>query len=153
MLNVGDKLPDLTLQDDQGQTVRLHDRNAPYVLFVYPKDDTPGCTKEACSFRDNYGAFKAAGVEVFGLSADSDASHTKFREKYNLPFPLLSDPDHQLIEALGAWGEKQFMGKSYLGIHRSTFVVGGDGTVQKVYPNVKPSEHANEILRDLGQAQ
>lgn len=151
-MQVGDKIPDMTLQDDQGQAVNLRERGAPYVLYLYPRDDTPGCTKEACSFRDNYGAFKQAGVEVYGVSTDSAKSHVKFREKYNLPFPLLSDPDHQLVEALGMWGEKKFMGKTFTGINRSTFVVGADGTIQHVYPSVKPDEHAQEILRDLGRA-
>ena len=114
--------------------------------------DTPGCTREACNFRDNYGAFKAAGVEVYGVSTDSVESHVSFREKYGLPFRLLSDPDHKLAEALGAWGEKTFMGKTSLGTKRMTFVIGADGTLQHVYPNVKPDEHAVEILHDLGKA-
>ncbi|MBA3945665.1 MAG: thioredoxin-dependent thiol peroxidase [Herpetosiphonaceae bacterium] len=152
MPNVGDQLPDITLSDDQGQEIKLQTLPGPYVLYLYPKDDTPGCTKEACAFRDNYGAFKAAGVQVYGVSPDSVTSHTKFREKYHLPFPLLADTDHRLADALGMWGEKKFMGKSFTGVQRSTFVIGTDGTIEKVYPDVKPDEHAMEILRYLGKA-
>jgi peroxiredoxin Q/BCP len=130
--------------------VRLADlQGSPYILYVYPADDTPGCTKEACSFRDNYQAFKQAGVEVYGVSPDSVASHVKFRDKYHLPFRLLADPEHALADALGAWGEKSYMGKTSTGILRATFVIGADGRVQHVYPQVKPDEHASEILRDL----
>ena len=153
MLEVGAQVPDATLQDDQGREVRLRDlQGAPYVRFFYPKDDTPGCTREACNFRDNYAAFREAGVEVYGVSTDSVESHVSFRDKYNLPFRLLSDPDHKLGEAFGAWGEKTFMGKTSMGTKRMTFVIGADGSVQHVYPNVKPDEHAVEILRDLGKA-
>ena len=114
--------------------------------------EIPGCTREACNFRDNYAAFREAGVEVYGVSTDSVESHVSFRDKYNLPFRLLSDPDHKLGEAFGAWGEKTFMGKTSLGTNRMTFVIGADGTVQHVYPNVKPDEHAVDILGDLGKA-
>jgi thioredoxin-dependent peroxiredoxin len=152
VIEVGTTVPDLVLADDQGQDVRLRDlQGRPYVLFFYPKDDTPGCTKEACNFRDNYSTFREAGIEVIGVSPDSTKSHAKFRDKYQLPYRLLSDPDHSLAEAFGAWGEKTYMGKQYMGILRSTFVVGADGTVQHVYPDVKPDEHAVEILRDLGK--
>ncbi len=154
VIAVGSQLPDVTLQDDQGQDVRLADlMGSPYVLYFYPADDTPGCTKEACAFRDSYGAFKRAGVEVYGVSPDSAESHVKFKNKYELPFPLLVDADHQLAEALGAWGEKNMYGKKSVGILRSTFVVGADGAVQRVYPKVKPDEHASEILSDMGIAQ
>lgn len=154
MVTVGAQVPDMTLANDLGGEVRLADlKGSPYILYFYPKDDTPGCTKEACSFRDSYQALKAAGVEVYGVSPDSVGSHKKFREKYYLQFPLLSDPDHALADALGAWGEKSFMGKKFKGILRTTFVVGPDGTIQRVYPNVKPDEHAQEILRDLGMKQ
>jgi peroxiredoxin Q/BCP len=150
MLEVGAQVPDMTLPDDQGGSVRLADlKGSPYILYFYPADDTPGCTKEACSFRDNYQAFKQAGVEVYGVSPDSVASHVKFRDKYHLPFRLLADPDHTLAEALGAWGEKSYRGKQSMGILRTTFVIGPDGRVQHVYPQVKPDEHATEILRDL----
>lgn len=153
MLEVGAQLPDMTLHDDQGREVRLRDLPSPYVLYIYPADDTPGCTREACSFRDNYQAFRAAGVEVYGVSPDTVESHIKFRDKYSLPFRLLADPDHKLADALGAWGEKSYAGKSFMGILRSTFVIGADGKVQKAYPQVKPDEHVGEILRDLGIEQ
>jgi peroxiredoxin Q/BCP len=153
MLEVGAQVPDMTLSDDQGHAVRLADlQGSPYILYVYPADDTPGCTKEACSFRDNYQAFKQAGVEVYGVSPDSVASHVKFRDKYHLPFRLLADPEHAFADALGAWGEKSYMGKTSMGILRTTFVIGADGRVQHVYPQVKPDEHASEILRDLDLA-
>jgi thioredoxin-dependent peroxiredoxin len=152
VIEVGTTVPDLVLADDQGQEVRLRElQGRPYVLFFYPKDDTPGCTKEACNFRDNYSTFREAGIEVIGVSPDSTKSHAKFRDKYQLPYRLLSDPDHSLAEAFGAWGEKTYMGKQYMGILRSTFVIDADGTVQHVYPDVKPDEHAVEILRDLGK--
>ncbi len=150
MLEVGAKVPDMTLMDDQGREVQLRNQGKPYILYLYPADDTPGCTKEACSFRDNYHAFRQAGVEVYGVSPDSTESHIKFRDKFNLPFPLLVDEEHKLTDALGAWQEKNMYGKKFWGVVRSTFVVGPDGTVQRVYPKVKPDEHAQEILRELG---
>jgi thioredoxin-dependent peroxiredoxin len=150
MLQVGELVPDMTLQDDQGNEVRLREQSGPYVLYVYPADDTPGCTRQACAFRDNYDAFRTAGVQVFGVSPDTVASHVKFRDKYSLPFPLLADADHKLAEELGAWGEKTSYGKTHIGILRTTFVVGQDGTIEHVYPNVKPDENAAQILRDLG---
>jgi peroxiredoxin Q/BCP len=149
MLAIGSQLPDMTLQDDQGREVRLRELPSPYVLYFYPADDTPGCTKEACNFRDNYGTFQKAGVEVYGVSPDTVESHVKFKDKYELPFPLLVDPDHKLAEALGAWGEKNVYGKKSVGILRITFIIGPNGTVQRVYPKVKPDEHATEILQDL----
>jgi thioredoxin-dependent peroxiredoxin len=154
MIEVGAPVPDMTLQDDQGRDVRLADlAGAPYVLYVYPADDTPGCTKQACSFRDSYGAFQRAGVQVYGISPDTVESHVKFRDKYNLPFPLLADTDHQLAEALGAWGEKNMYGKKSVGILRTTYVVDADNKIARVYPKVKPDEHASLILRDMGIEQ
>lgn len=149
MLEVGAQIPDMTLTDDTGNDVRLRDVPTPYVLYFYPADDTPGCTKEACSFRDSYGALKAAGIEIYGVSPDSVESHVKFRDKYSLPFRLLVDTDHKLADAVGSWGERTGYGKTWMGIIRSTFVVGPEGRVQRVYPAVKPDEHASEILRDL----
>ena len=149
MLAVGEQIPDMTLSDDQGNDVRLRDIPAPYILYFYPADDTPGCTKEACNFRDSYGALRGAGIDVYGVSPDSVESHVKFREKYDLPFRLLADTDHQLADAMGAWGERTGYGRTWIGILRSTFVVGPDGRVELVYPEVKPDEHASEILRDL----
>ncbi len=154
MIEVGTPVPDMTLHDDQGNEVRLAGLvGAPYVLYVYPADDTPGCTKEACAFRDSYAAYRKAGVEVYGVSPDSVESHVKFKDKYELPFPLLADGDHQLAEALGAWGEKEVYGKKSIGIIRSTFVVDADGMIARVYPRVKPDEHATQILNDMGIAQ
>jgi peroxiredoxin Q/BCP len=153
MLKVGEQVPDMTLQDDQGNDVRLREQSGAYVLYIYPADDTPGCTRQACAFRDNYQAFRNAGVQVFGVSPDTVESHVKFRDKYELPFPLLADPDHKLAEALGAWGEKTNYGKKYTGILRTTFVVGQGGTIEKVYPNVKPDQNAAQILRHLGAGQ
>ncbi len=154
MIEVGTPVPDMTLHDDQGNKVRLADLvGSPYVLYVYPADDTPGCTKEACAFRDSYAAYRKAGVEVYGVSPDSVESHVKFKDKFELPFPLLADDDHQLAEALGAWGEKEVYGKKSIGIIRSTFVVDADGTIARVYPRVKPDEHATQILNDMGIAQ
>ena len=150
MLAVGAQLPDLTVPDDQGREVRLRALPGPYVLYIYPADDTPGCTRQACSFRDHYGAFKQAGVQVYGVSPDTVESHVTFRDKYRLPFPLLADPDHRLAEALGAWGEQTYAGTTYVGIRRTTYVIGGDGRVQYVYPEVKPDENAAAILKDLG---
>ena len=151
MLEAGAKVPDVTLTDDQGQEVKLGAlQGSPYILYFYPADDTPGCTKEACSFRDNYQAFKQAGVQIYGVSPDTVESHVKFREKYSLPFPLLADANHQLSEAFGVWEEKNWNGKTYMGVARATFVIGPDGTVQRAYPKVKPDEHATEILRDIG---
>jgi peroxiredoxin Q/BCP len=143
--------PEFSLPDETGTIQSLSQHKGKWViLYFYPKDDTPGCTKEACSFRDSYGAFKAAGFEVYGLSPNTIESHVKFREKYGLPFRLLVDPDHKVAEALGAWGEKNVYGKTSVGILRTTFVVGPDGTIQRVYPKVKPEEHATQILNDLG---
>src|ERR687885_2933702 len=121
MLEVGAQVPDMTLPDDQGGSVRLADlKGSPYILYFYPADDTPGCTQEACSFRDNYQAFKQAGVEVYGVSPDSVASHVKFRDKFHLPFPLLADPDHAVAERYGVWKEKKNYGRTYMGIERTT---------------------------------
>jgi peroxiredoxin Q/BCP len=150
MLSTGDKAPDITLRDDTGADVSL--RGFPgrkVVVYFYPKDDTPGCTKEACSFRDNYDAILAKGAVVIGISQDGEASHAKFRTKYELPFYLLSDPERKAIDAFGAWGEKKMYGKTYEGILRSTFVIDEDGTVIKVWPKVKPEDHAAEVLAVL----
>lgn len=118
----------------------------PYVVYFYPKDDTPGCTKQACSFRDRYADFREAGVAVIGVSVDSDASHARFRNKYDLPFGLAADPEKRIVTAFGVWGEKKFMGRAYAGTHRITFLVGADGRIAKVWPKVKPENHAAEVL-------
>ena len=119
------------------------------VVYFYPKDDTPGCTTESCSFRDSYDQFLSRGAVVIGISADGQASHQKFKTKYDLPFYLLSDPDKRAISAFGVWGEKKMYGKSYEGIIRSTFIIDGDGTITKVWEKVKPKAHAVDVLKSL----
>ena len=147
MVQEGAKAPEFTLTDDQGQEVSLSDfAGKKVVIYFYPKDDTPGCTKEACSFRDNHSAILAKGAVVLGVSADDAKSHEKFKTKFELPFPLLSDPEKKMIQAYGAWGEKQMYGKSYEGILRSTVIVDEQGNVAKVFPKVKPEGHAEEVL-------
>ena len=120
-----------------------------FIVYFYPKDDTPGCTKEACGFRDSYVEFQELDIPVIGVSPDPGPSHLKFRNKHGLPFALASDEDHSIAEAFGVWGEKQFMGRRFDGIHRTTFIVDPHGRVAKIYPKVKPAEHAREILNDL----
>lgn len=150
MLNVGDQAPDFTLKNDAGEDVTLSAlRGQPVILYWYPRDDTPGCTVEACSIRDAYGEFQRAGASVFGVSADSVKSHDKFKSKYQLPFQLLSDPDHKVSDQYGVWGEKKFMGKTFEGIKRITYLVDADGKVKQVWPKVTPEGHADEILAAL----
>ena len=150
-LQVGDHVPDATLQAHDGSTVRLADMvgRRPLVLFFYPKDDTPICTKEACAFRDEFAQFKKKGAVVFGVSPDSVKSHDKFVEKFKLPFTLLADEDKKIVEAYGVWGEKSFMGRKYLGVYRVTFLIGPDGRIKKIWPQVKPEEHAAEVRAAL----
>ncbi|HEX6031780.1 MAG TPA: thioredoxin-dependent thiol peroxidase [Tepidiformaceae bacterium] len=144
--------PDFELNDQNGQTVRLRDLRGKWVvLYFYPKDDTSGCTKEACSFRDNHGRLQQRGAVVLGVSGDTEASHQKFADKYELPFPLLVDADHEVAKAYGAWGTKSMYGRSYEGIIRSTFVIGPDGRIAKVWPKVKPAGHGQEVLTWLTQ--
>lgn len=148
----GTPAPEFTLQDDSGQPVSLADfRGQPLILYFYPKDDTPGCTKEACNFRDDYSAYQQAGVTILGVSPDTVKTHAKFKQKYALPFPLIADEGHQVCEAYGAWGRKKFMGREYDGVLRTTFLIGPDGVISKVYENVKPAEHSADVLRDLEQ--
>ena len=150
MLKEGSKAPDFTAKDQNGNTVKLSNlKGQKVVLYFYPKDDTPGCTKEACSFRDDYSLFALKGAVVIGVSPDSASSHQKFRAKYGLPFYLLSDPDHRVAEAYGAWGEKKMYGRTYEGILRSTFVIDEEGRVAKAFRNVKPEGHAQEVLAYL----
>src|SRR5260221_9822326 len=146
-LKEGDKAPDFTVCDGQGQTVRLKDlRGKKVVLYFYPKDDTPGCTKEACSFRDSFSKFKKRGIEEFGVSLDSEKSHQKFVKKYDLPFRLLADTERKLSDAYGTYGEKKFMGRTYMGNHRMTFLIDEQGKIKKIFGKVKPEEHAKEVL-------
>jgi len=151
VINEGDQAPDFTLQSDAGTDVTLSSlRGRPVVLYFYPRDDTPGCTKQACGIRDVYGEFERAGAVVLGVSPDDEGSHVKFRRKYDLPFALLSDADHRVAEQYGVWGEKSFAGRKYMGVSRSTFVIGEDGTVKKVLHDVKPATHADDVLAALG---
>src|SRR5579875_1399908 len=153
MLREGDPAPDFTLESDAGERVSLADfRGKPVVLYFYPKDDTPGCTTQACGIRDAYGEFEQAGAVVLGVSPDSVAKHVKFRDKYGLPFTLLADTEHEVAERYGVWGEKKYMGRTYLGVDRSTFVVAPDGTLAKVLRGVKPATHADDVLAVLGSS-
>jgi len=146
----GISAPDFILIDDTGATRRLSDyRGQNAVLYFYPKDDTPGCTTEACNFRDDYSAFVEAGVTILGVSPDSPKSHAKFKQKYQLPFPLLADEQHIVCEAYGVWGQKKFMGREYMGVLRTTFLISPDGKIKKVFADVKPSEHSAEVLAAL----
>jgi thioredoxin-dependent peroxiredoxin len=147
----GAPAPDFELTSDEGETVTLSAlRGRPVVLYFYPKDDTPGCTTEACEFRDAYDRFREQGVEILGVSPDTEASHQKFKSKYELPFPLLADPDHRAAEAYGVWKEKRNYGKTYMGIERSTFVIDADGKVAKAMRGIRPAGHAVQVLETLG---
>ena len=146
-LKEGDKAPDFAVPDQEGNVVRSKDlRGRKAVLYFYPKDDTPGCTKEACSFRDSFAKFKRRGIEVFGVSLDSEKSHQKFINKFSLPFRLLADTDRKLSEAFGTYGEKKFMGRTYMGNNRMTFLIDEKGKVKKIFSKVKPEDHADEVL-------
>lgn len=150
MVREGDLAPDFTLTSDAGEAVTLSSfRGKPIVLYFYPRDDTPGCTAQACGIRDAYGEFERAGAVVLGVSPDSVKRHVKFREKYGLPFTLLADPEHEVAERYGVWGQKSFAGKKYMGISRSTFVIAPDGTVAKAMHDVKPAAHADDVLAAL----
>jgi peroxiredoxin Q/BCP len=151
MLKAGDTLEDFTLKDDRGADVRWSSlRGKPVVIFAYPKADTPGCTREACAFRDLAGEFAAKGVTVYGISADSVDRQAKFREKYGLTIPLLSDPDKKVLTALGAWGEKKSYGKTFTGIIRSTYSFDKNGIADRVWPSVKVDGHADKVLAEVG---
>jgi thioredoxin-dependent peroxiredoxin len=147
MLKEGTTAPAFKTTDQSGATVSLKDlRGEKVVLYFYPKDDTPGCTKEACSFRDAFATFKKRGIKVLGVSPDNEKSHQKFVTKYKLPFTLLADTDRSIAEAYGVWGEKKFMGRTYLGVHRTTFLIDEKGKIKKVFEKVKPEDHASEVL-------
>jgi peroxiredoxin Q/BCP len=152
MLAEGKKAPDFTLESSAGGRVRLKDlRGKNVVVYFYPKDDTPGCTREACAFRDTQAALKKQGAVVLGVSGDSVASHDKFKTKYQLNFPLLSDPDKAVAKKFGAWGEKVLYGKKTVGMIRSTFVIDGEGIVRKVFPRVRVDGHAEQVLAALAE--
>lgn len=146
-LTEGQRAPDFTAETDKNETVRLQDFAGKHVvLYFYPKDDTPGCTVEACNFRDNMAVLEQEGAVVLGVSLDSVESHQKFRDKFELPFTLLSDPEHAVADAYGVYGKKTFMGREYMGVDRATFVIGPDGTLEKLWAKVKPDGHAAEVL-------
>jgi peroxiredoxin Q/BCP len=142
--------PDFSLLDETGTARNLSDyRGGPVVLYFYPKDDTPGCTTEACAFRDDYSVYAEAGVTILGVSPDSPKSHTKFKEKFHLPFTLLADEEHKVCDLYGVWGPKKFMGREYEGVLRTTFVIAADGQLVKVFAGVKPDGHSAEVLAAL----
>lgn len=153
MLKVGDKAPTFSLSSDSGETISLKDlKGKPVVLYFYPKDDTSGCTVEACEFRDSWPEVKRSGAIVLGVSPDGVGSHQKFKKKFSLPFPLLADEGHEVAEAYGAWGEKSMYGRKYQGILRTTFLIGGNGKIARVFEKVKPKGHAAEVLAALSEA-
>ncbi len=152
MVEEGTSAPEFELQSDAGETISLAGlRGRPVVLYFYPKDDTPGCTTQACGIRDAYGEFERAGAVVLGVSPDDEGSHVKFKAKYDLPFTLLADPGHEVAERYGVWQEKKYMGRTYMGVERSTFVIDPDGVVKRVLHKVKPATHADDVLAALAE--
>jgi peroxiredoxin Q/BCP len=150
VIEEGQPAPDFELESDTGETVKLSElRGRPVVLYFYPKDDTPGCTTEACEFRDAYDVFRDRGAEVLGVSPDDVASHGKFKTKHELPFTLLADPDHFVADKYGVWGERTYAGKSYMGINRSTFIIDRDGKIARAMIGIKPAGHAADVLAAL----
>jgi peroxiredoxin Q/BCP len=150
-ISAGIPAPEFEMSDDTGTMRKLSDfRGKNVVLFFYPKDDTPGCTKEACNFRDDYSAYEKAGVVLLGVSPDSMESHVKFKKKFQLQFPLLVDEGHKVCDAYGTWGSKKFLGKEYDGVLRTTFLIDPEGNIKRVYENVRPAEHSAELLGELG---
>jgi peroxiredoxin Q/BCP len=149
-LKEGNTAPEFTAMTNGGKKVSLADfKGKNVILYFYPKNDTPGCTKEACGFRDAFDEFKKRGAVVLGVSTDSVKSHDKFVEKFQLPFLLLADEDKKIVEAYGVWGEKTFMGRKYMGTHRVTFLIDGEGRIKRIWPLVKPEEHPKEVLMAL----
>lgn len=146
----GSKAPDFSLKSDNGESIKLSDyKGKKVVLYFYPKDDTPGCTAEACSFRDGFSEIQKKGAVILGVSTDSVESHKKFKEKYHLNFPLLSDADKKVVNAYGVWKEKNMYGKKYMGIERTTFIIDEDGEIKKIFPKVKVERHYDEVLAEL----
>ena len=153
MLKVGDKAPDFTTKDQNGTKVKLSDfKGQKVVLYFYPKDDTPGCTKEACSFRDADDVYNSKGIKVFGVSTDDEKSHQKFISKFQLPFDLLADTEKDIVEKYGVWGEKSMYGKKYMGTLRKTFLIDENGKIAHIFDKVNVSEHADEVLKAFGEA-
>jgi thioredoxin-dependent peroxiredoxin len=152
LLEVGAKAPDFTTLDQDGNEISLGDfKGKKVIIYFYPKDNTPGCTKEACAFRDHYTQFQALNVEILGVSIDAEQSHKAFAQKYGLPFRLLADPDKRLVTAYGVWGEKTLYGKKYMGTNRVTYVIDESGAIAAVFPKVKPAAHAEDVLAVLHQ--
>lgn len=150
MIEEGQEAPDFELTSDTGERVRLSQlRGKPVILYFYPKDDTPGCTAQACGIRDTYEDFEQSGAVVLGVSPDDESSHVKFKQKYGLPFTLLADPEHQVADTYGVWGERKYMGKTYWGVERSTFLIDDEGRIAKVMRRVKPDTHAEQVLAAL----
>jgi len=148
MLKEGSTAPAFKTTDAEGNSISLKDfRGQNVVLYFYPKDDTPGCTREACSFRDAFRDFQKAGIKVLGISTDNEASHKKFAKKFDLPFTLLTDPDHSISDKYGTYGQKKFMGRTYMGVHRMTFLIDEKGKIKRVFEKVKPDDHAQEVLK------
>jgi peroxiredoxin Q/BCP len=149
-ISAGIPAPDFEMLDDTGTLRRLRDyRGQNVILYFYPADDTPGCTKEACNFRDDYSDYQTAGVTILGVSPDSVKSHQKFKDKYQLPFPLLADEGHKICDTYGVWGSKKLMGREYDGVLRTTFLINQQGVISHVFENVRPSEHSIEVLKEL----
>ena len=152
MLKEGDKAPAFTSKNQNGETVKLSDlKGRRVVLYFYPKDDTPGCTKEACSFRDADDVFNSKGIKVLGVSTDDEKSHQKFISKFQLPFDLLADTDKDIVESYGVWGEKSMYGKKYMGTNRKTFLIDENGRIAKIFDKVNVAEHADEVLKAFGE--
>jgi peroxiredoxin Q/BCP len=146
----GQEAPDFELTSDAGERIQLSQfRGKPVVLYFYPRDDTPGCTKQACGIRDNYDDFEQRGAVVLGVSPDKETSHVKFKQKYGLPFTLLADPEHEVAEQYGVWAEKKYMGRTYMGVERSTFLIDPEGRIAKVMRRVKPDTHVERVLAEL----
>jgi len=153
VISEGDRAPDFTLTSDRGEQITLSSlRGRPVVLYFYPRDDTPGCTAQACGIRDVYGELERAGAVVLGVSPDDAPRHARFKAKYGLPFTLLADPEHEVAERYGVWGEKRFRGRTFTGVKRTTFLIAPDGTVARVLRDVKPATHADDVLQALAAA-
>jgi thioredoxin-dependent peroxiredoxin len=150
MVEEGQDAPDFELTSDSGKVIRLSQfRGKPVVLYFYPRDDTPGCTAQACGIRDSYDDFEERGAVVLGVSPDEEMSHVKFKQKYGLPFTLLADPEHVVAEQYGVWGEKKYMGRTYMGVERSTFLIDENGRIARIMRRVKPDTHVEQVLAAL----